>query len=249
MDATAPQDQKNMCTVIKIVPENQDIISLYLETSDDKFRNRKAGQFASIRIMQGGEWSKPHPFTLAGAPEEPFLRLTIKKEGAFTSSIPQLKPGDTIKCMGPLGAFCKDIDAKPSLVLIAGGVGITPFLSVLRHFRNIHAGNAVLLFWVNKSKDGNICEDELKTLSQDLNLTVDHALSLDENAPGYHDLGFPRIVYEQGRLNDEVFKRRGVTTDAAFYLCGPPPMMEATLAALEKIGVPQESVNREKFSY
>lgn len=250
MDANgAMQDQKNISKVIKVVPENHDINSLYLETTDAGFSGRKAGQYASIRIMRPEGWSEPHPFTIAGAPEDPFIRLTIKKEGAFTTAIEQLKTGDPVKCMGPLGVFCKDIDTKPSIVMIAGGVGITPFMCVLRHFRNIRAGNAVSLFWANRGKDEIIGGDEIKAMSQELNLTVIHALSRDDNAPGYYETSYPRMLYEKGRLNDEIFKRHGVAADAAFYLCGPPPMMESARADLQKLGIAPEAVAQEKFSW
>lgn len=245
----ALQDERNICTVIKVEPENQDINSLYLQTAGNDFAARKAGQYASIRIVRPDGWSEPHPFTISGAPEDPFLRLTIKKEGAFTSAIPDLKQGDKVKCMGPLGMFCKDIDARPAIVMIAGGVGITPFLSVLRHFRNVQAANAVTLFWVNRGKDDIICGEEITALSTELDLTVIHCLSRDENAIGYNDPAYPRVVYEKGRLNPEVLKRHGVSAGAAFYLCGPPPMMESALSDLNQLGIPPEAVEREKFSW
>jgi len=245
----AMQDRKNVCTVIKVVPENQEINSLYLQTPDEGFGVRKAGQYATIRTMRPEGWSEPHPFTISGAPEDPFIRMTIKQEGAFTRAIPNLKPGDTVKCLGPFGVFCRDIDARPAIVMIAGGVGITPFLSVLRHFRNNQAGNAVILFWANKGKDEIICLDEIRSMTRELNLTVIHALSRDENAPGYNDPAYPRVIYEKGRLNPEVFKRHGVHAGLAFYLCGPPPMMESVLSDLNQLGIPPEALEREKFSW
>lgn len=248
-EGTAMQDRKNICTVIKVEPENQEINSLYLQAEGDAFSARTAGQYASIRTVRPEGWSEPHPFTLSGAPEDPYIRMTIKKEGPFTSAIPNLKPGDQVKCMGPLGVFCMDIDTKPAIVLIAGGVGITPFLSVLRHFRNKRLANAVTLFWVNRGKDDIICSDEIKAMTKELGLTVIHALSRDENALSYNDPAHPRVVYEKGRLNSEVFKRHGVSTSAAFYLCGPPPMMESALADLNQMGIPPEAVEQEKFSW
>ena len=245
----AMQDRKNVCTVIKVVPENQEINSLYLQTPDEGFGVRKAGQYATIRTMRPEGWSEPHPFTISGAPEDPFIRMTIKQEGAFTRAIPNLKPGDTVKCMGPFGVFCRDIDARPAIVMIAGGVGITPFLSVLRHFRNTHSNNAVTLFWANKGKDEIICADEIKAMTGELNLKVVHALSRDENAPAYYDPAYPRVIYEKGRLNPEVFNRHGVFAGPACYLCGPPPMMESALSDLNQLGIAPDTVERERFSW
>ncbi|HYA14476.1 MAG TPA: hypothetical protein VEF33_09080, partial [Syntrophales bacterium] len=144
------QDQRNIWKVVEVVPENHDINSLCLEGTDEKFNRRKAGQFASLMIMRPEGWSEPHSFSISSAPEDSILRLTIKKVGKLTSAIPDLKPGDPVKCLGPLGIFCKDVDIKPVIVMLAGGVGVAPFLSVLRHLRNIKASNKAILFWVNK---------------------------------------------------------------------------------------------------
>jgi NAD(P)H-flavin reductase len=243
------QEQKNICKVVKIVQENHDSNSLYLEGSDERFIGRKAGQYASIRIMRPDGWSEPHPFTISGAPEDALLRLTIKKEGKFTSAISDLKPGAPVKCMGPLGVFCKDIDAKPSSVMIAGGVGITPFMSVLRHFRNIKAPNKITLFWVNRTIEDIFSTEEIKQMSRELNLNVVYCLSRDDDVNRYVDTLYPNVYYEKGRLNEDILKRHGVVRDAAFYLCGPPPMMESALNDLQKVGVAPDSVEREKFGW
>jgi predicted ferric reductase len=245
----AGQEQKNIWKVVKVVPENHDSNSLYLEGPEDRFILRKAGQYASIRIMRPDGWSEPHPFTISGAPEDALLRLTIKKEGKFTSAIGDLEPGAPVKCMGPLGMFCKDIDTKPSIVMIAGGVGITPFLSVLRHFRNIKTSNKVTLFWANKTIEDIFSTEEIKQMSRELSLKVVHCLSRDEDVNRYVDTQYANVFYEMGRLSEDILKRHVVVRDAAFYLCGPPPMMESALNDLQKIGVAPDSVEREKFSW
>ncbi len=245
----ADHNQRNIWKVVKAEPEDHDTYSLYLEGSDEKFTGRKAGQYAAISIMRPEGWSEPHPFTIAAAPEDAILRLTIKKAGNFTSAIPDLQPGSPVRCMGPFGVFCKDIDIKPVIVMLAGGVGITPFLSVLRHFRNIKAGNKATLFWVNKFIADVFCADEIKEMTRDLDLTVVHCLSRDENVQRYFQQQYQRVLYEGGRLSGDILKRYGVAKDAAFYLCGPPPMMEATLKELGSLGVDQAAVEQEKFTW
>jgi predicted ferric reductase len=248
-DPIAGQEQKNIWKVVKVVPENHDSNSLYLEGPGEGFTRRKAGQYASIRIMRPEGWSEPHPFTISGAPEDALIRLTIKKEGKFTSAIGELLPGAPVKCMGPLGVFCKDIDSKPAIVMIAGGVGITPFLSVLRHFRNIKSTNKVTLFWANKTIEDTFSTEEMRQMSMELNLNVVHCLSRDDDVSRYVDTLHPNIYYEKGRLNEDILKRHGVIRDEAFYLCGPPPMMESALNDLQNVGVSADSVEREKFSW
>jgi predicted ferric reductase len=239
----------NLWKVVRVVPENHDINSLYLEGSDEKFRQRRAGQFASLRIMRPDGWSEPHPFTISCAPEDELLRFTIKRIGRFTSAIPELSPGAPVKCTGPLGVFCKDIDAQPDIVMIAGGVGITPFLSVLRHFQNGKAANRVRLFWSNKCIEDVLCTDEIRDMTKVLDLKVIYNLSRDDDVSRHFREDFPRVIFEGGRVSADVFNRYGVSPDAAFFLCGPPPMMDSTLEVLATLGIDQAKVSREKFSW
>ncbi|MGD0276070.1 MAG: FAD-binding oxidoreductase [Syntrophales bacterium] len=252
-DINANQSQSNIWKVVKVVSENHDINSVYLEGTNEKFTGRKAGQFVSVMIMSSDGWSEPHPFTISGAPENAILRLTIKKEGRkegrFTSAIPDLKPGTPVKCMGPLGIPCKDIDIKPLIIMMAGGVGITPFLSVLRHFRNIKAGNKVTLFWVNKTIEDVFSSKEIEEMTQELKLTVVHCLSREDDVQSYFQQLYPRVFYEKGRLSGDILKRHSVYKNAEFYLCGPPPMMEAALKELDSLNVDLSAVKQEKFSY
>lgn len=238
-----------MCKVIKVIPENHDINSLYLEFSDEKFNHRKAGQFASLMMMRTDGWSEPHSFSISGAPEESNIRLTIKNVGKFTSAVSDLKPGTEIRCRGPFGAFCNDIDTKPSIVLVAGGVGIAPFLSVLRHFRNIKAGNKVALFWVNKSMEDIFSLDEIAAMTHELSLRVVYCLSRDDDVQRHLRSNDPEVFYEKGRLSNDILVKHGTTRNAAFYLCGPLPMMESVLTELGKLDVDRSMVQQERFTW
>jgi ferredoxin-NADP reductase len=245
----AGQEQKDLTKIVEIVRENNDISSIYLEKPNHGFDARKAGQFMTVKVLREGAWSEPHPFTISCPPEDKLLRLTIKREGAFTTALHMMPPGTDLKCIGPLGKFCRDVDEKPSIVMIAGGVGITPFFSVISHFKNIGAGNRVKLFWVNKSAGDIIFADDMKEISGALNLTIIHNLSREENAGRFYDPGYSNVVYETGRLTADVLKKYGVSKTDAFYLCGPPPMMESALRDLAALGIQPDAVQKENFSW
>ncbi|MHB8772780.1 MAG: FAD/NAD-binding family oxidoreductase [Syntrophales bacterium] len=242
------QNQDDIWKIEKVVAETNDIYTVYLKGPAEKFAGRKAGQFLTVSMPGSNGWSQAHPFTISCAPEDSLLSLTIRKQGAFTSAIPDLKPGTPLKCMGPFGFFCKDIDSKPSIVMMAGGVGVTPFLSVLRHFKNTNSRNNVALFWVNKTIEEVFRLDEINEMTQNLDLTVVHCLSRENDAQRYFKPLFGRVRYETGRLSADILKRHGVTKDAAFYLCGPPPMMESALKQLGVLQVDQSAVAQESFT-
>lgn len=247
--------QDDALTIVKVEKENDDTTSIYFSGPDmERFKNRKPGQFASIRIFQDGAWSDPHPFTLSCAPGEETLRMTIKKSGAFTSSIPDIQPGTPIQCTGPFGQFCKDIGTSKEVVMIAGGVGITPFLSVLRHFKNTGADNEILLFWANKTLSDAFAARELEDLTRSLRLHVVHVFSrvASENqnpAPAFDDGRPGKISHEYGRLNQTMLLRHITSTDASFYLCGPSAMQQAVLEELSQCGIEPDKVQKEAFVF
>jgi predicted ferric reductase len=250
MNKPAPsEDSQNVWKVLKTEKENYDTTSLYLEGDNEKFQKRRAGQYASIRISGGEGWSEPHPFTISCAPEDKILRLTIKKAGAFTSSIPDLKPGTPVRVVGPFGVFCKDIDMKEPIAMIAGGVGITPFLSVLRHFRITQAKNRVTLFWTNKTVDDVFAGEELGEMTKELSLKIIHTLSREKEVDQYFKPDAPDLLYVPGYATKELMQQHVDFSTTAFYLCGPPKMQEFVVGELKACGIDQESVQTEQFTY
>jgi predicted ferric reductase len=242
-------DSKKVCKVLKIEQENHDTISLYLEGNHEGFQRRRAGQYVSLRIMREDCWSEPHPFTISSAPEDRTLRLTIKRTGEFTSAVSDLRPGSLVGCDGPFGGFCKVIDTKENIVMIAGGVGITPFLSVLRHFRNIHAKNRVKLFWNNKTIHDAYASDELKEMTKELNLRVIHILSREKETDKYFQAETPEVLYVPGHVTGKLLREHIDFRHTSFYLCGPPKMQDSVLGELLACRVDPKSVERESFSY
>ena len=239
-----PANDSPQWTVSAVIPESQDVTSLILEAPPGVSIRHAPGQFATIRARTDQGWGKPHPFTISCDSGCDTLRFTIKSVGGFTSTIRDLKPGDQLRCDGPYGAFCKDIEAKDPIVMIAGGVGVTPFLSVLRTFRNRKANNRMTLFWSNKTLADVFASDELAAMTRELDLTVVHALTRETPGP---DLDSARVHYLSGRLTPAMLIRFSDPAHSAVYLCGPPPMQETLLALLADLGVPRDAVQRETF--
>jgi predicted ferric reductase len=243
MPESAPEGK-----VLAVIKETDQTNSLVVDFPNRGFLERKPGQYATIRVKREDGWSEPHPFTISCAPEEgSLLRFTIKKSGDFTSTVPELAPGTPVQCAGPFGAFCKDIEDKNDIVMIAGGVGITPFLSVLRHFRDIKAQNHIRLFWCNKTLDDAFSLNELAGMTRELHLRVVHVLSRAPGAEKYHDPSLPAVTYESGHLTKNTLLKYGVSPGAAYYLCGPSAMQNAVLAELAACGVDPDNVEKEKF--
>lgn len=235
--------------VIKVLQENDSINSLFLEGKNEKISNRKAGQYASIRLQKNGDWSEPHPFTISCAPEEEYLQFTIKKIGTFTSSIQYITPGVDVKVAGPLGTFCKNIETADNIIMAAGGVGITPFLSVLRHFQKQKIMNNVTLIWVNRTINETFAIDELKTMTNQLNLRIINSLSREDNAAKYSESGFPEVYFQSGRFSIDVLDNFNLNKSSYAYICGPPAMQEAAFKTITDYGIESDKIEIEKFSF
>ncbi len=230
--------------------ETGDTNTLILERQGGSgaFGKRRAGQFAIIRYRDGKKWSEPHPFTISAPPRSGELHFTIKAAGKFTSSVPSLSPGTEVMCEGPYGIFSINFEKQKNIVMIAGGVGVTPFLSSIRHAIDISAGTRMVLFCCNKTLQDIIAGDELREAATKLRLKVVHVLSRvrAEELPS----GEEGVSYASGRLTGELIVKHVPNADASFYLCGPPPMQAGALKALEEsLGVPSWRVKREMFFF
>ncbi len=246
----ARRDRECTWQVSNVVAETGDTTTLVVSRPQGpgRFGERKAGQFAIIRVREGKRWSEPHPFTISSPPASPELSFTIKSAGRFTSAVPSIKLGAPVLCEGPYGVFNVDFSNQAEIVMIAGGVGITPFLSNIRHAVSVDAKARITLLCCNRSIDDIIAAEELKAAAERIPLRVVHVLSKTPKG-GLPESG-EKILFESGHIDGEILTRHVPGPKASFFLCGPPRMQEAVLLALEEtMAIPRSAVKREIFFY
>jgi len=202
------------------------------------------GQFAWLTLGKSPFAEAEHPFSFsssAGQPDRP--AFTIKALGDFTRTVPALQPGTPVYLDGPFGHF--SVDRQPhaeEYVFIAGGVGITPTMSMLRTLAERGERRPLLLFYANRDWESVTFREELEELTTQLNLKIVHVLEKP------HD-GW---IGEQGYLSQAVLAKhlpQEWDRDAIeVFLCGPPPMMAAAEQALLKLGVPLGDIHSEQFN-
>lgn len=200
------------------------------------------GQFAFLGLHRAEGPNEQHPFTISSSPtSRDELIFTIKASGDFTSTIGRTRPNDGATVDGPYGRFSylswPDAD---SLILIAGGVGITPILSGLRHIRDTGGDKPITLIWANRTRRDIFLRAELDEIRQAVSGLVVHHLLSDE--PDYDG---PR-----GYLNRALLARLlpDVPPHAHVMLCGPPPMMDAVSKALRQLGMRPGRIHTERFA-
>jgi predicted ferric reductase len=234
------------CTVLSVRQENHDVRSVCLKAiSGAQGISWRPGQFVMLRLPGRFGHSEPHPFTIS-TPPGTGLCCTVKRAGAFTTALHSLEPEARLLVQGSYGVFCREVFETPASHwgFIAGGVGITPFLAVLRHAARQGVTLRGALLWANKREADAFALAELEALGQDLGLTVVCTLTRES----WSDAAFS-VIQEQGHV-DAAMLRRHCRGDERFCLCGPPAMQRFVLRGLRSaFGVRAGAVQREVFSW
>lgn len=199
------------------------------------------GQFAWIKLAGSPFTLEEHPFSFSSSAERPGrIEFGIKALGDFTRRIGEVAPGTRAYLDGPHGAFSIDRYPAVGYVFLAGGVGVTPIICFLRTMADRRDPRPVLLLYAEKSPDTLAYAEELERLRQTLDLEIVYVL---EEAPDdwAGERGFVDADLLQRRLPDECVRR-------TYFVCGPPPMMDAVHAALLERGVPEAYIQMEHFN-
>jgi len=239
-----PWRQKRRAYAVKEVrKERGDAWTLALDPVDQPLIKRfMPGQFVWLTLRTSPYQLREHPFSISSAPESlPRIELTIKALGDFTGSIKDAQAGEPAYLDGPFGVFSTDRHATaPGFVFIAGGVGITPIMSMMRSLAARGDQRPLWLFYANSAWEDVTFREEIEALGGQLALTTVHIL---ETAPCDWD-------GEEGYLSEEMLaKRLPESRRGAFhyFLCGPTPMIEAAEAHLDSLSVPASQVRIEIF--
>jgi predicted ferric reductase len=196
--------------------------------------NYRAGQFAFVYFADDPNLREPHPFTVSSAPHEETLRLTIKGSGDWTRHLLRhLKAGARAAVHGGFGMFNYKHGGRQQ-VWLAGGIGVTPFLSWLRDLNGRPAID-VDFFWGVHSEEDAVFLSEFQTTAQ---------------AHDNFRLHVRYAVREGNWSADEIAHYAGGDlVDRHIYMCGPIGMMEALTAQFRRMGVPADQIHYEEFNF
>ena len=227
--------------VAEVRPELGKTWTLALEPVGHPGMRFLPGQFAWIKLSDTPFTIEEHPFSFSSSSQrEDRIEFGIKELGDFTSTIKDLKPGTFASLDGPHGAFCIDRYPAAGFVFIAGGVGITPMLSFLRSMADRGDHRPVLLLYSGKAWDGMSYREELERLKDILDLKVTYVLE-DPPQDWEGESGFITPELLQRQLPKEFIARN-------YFVCGPPPMMDAVYDALMAQGVRKDLIHMERFN-
>jgi predicted ferric reductase len=213
-----------------VVPESDNVVSVYVTGRGLDRMPARAGQFFIWRFLSRGRWWQANPFSLSAAPDGQRLRLTAKAVGATSAGLRDLPVGTRVYAEGPYGAFTTLHQTRDATLLIAGGVGVTPIRALLEEL----TGSIVVLYRV-RSLDDAVLLTELQDLARERGAQL-HVLP-GRTSAGNNPFGAANL---QTLVPDLV--------DRDIFVCGPPAMTSAVLRSLRTLRVPRQQVHAEQFS-
>ncbi|MDA8025398.1 MAG: ferredoxin reductase family protein [Actinomycetota bacterium] len=214
--------------VAEVHRESEGVVSIVLEGRGLERLKISGGQFFEWRFLTKGMWWQAHPFTVSALPKPPFLRLTVKALGDFSSSLAEIKVGTSVAIEGPYGSFTVEASKRPLALLIAGGIGVTAVRSLLEEISP--KARPVVVLRANK-------ESELALLDEIVELVrvrkgVVHKLIGSREA-----VNLASII----KLVPDM-KRRDV------FICGPEGFVNQVESIVKRSGVPTEAIHHEAYS-
>ncbi|MDQ3752049.1 MAG: ferric reductase-like transmembrane domain-containing protein [Actinomycetota bacterium] len=194
--------------------------------------HQPAGESEVMTFRAGAVANQWHPFSITSSPSEPELRIAVKEVGDFTSALHWLENGAEARVEGPYGAFSHLRIPNKRQIWLAGGIGITPFLSMARGLDS--PGYQIDLYYGMEHDDEGYFLQELA--------------GIGDRYPGLRVIPWQRN--ERGFITAEAVARiSGPLEEPDYLICGPPAMIDNLTGQLRAAGVPDSRIHFEKFGF
>lgn len=221
------------------------LLTLQAKTASDTFQH-EPGQYAAISFKRKYRPTPARCFSIVTAPEETStLQFSMRASGRFTRAVAGLKPGDGVSVRGPFGGFVIEPTHQPQIVLLAGGIGITPFMSMIRHAAYAQTETRITLVYSCPNQlDMPFATELLKLEQANPNFQVVFTVS---SGP-VNRLSQARVF--TGRISPELLQSvtEGTFAEHTFFICGPAGFMKGMRALLKRRGVNKQQIVTEAFS-
>jgi len=234
----------------KIISETEDTKTFVLVPLNGARPSFVPGQFLTVRLVDKNgaslkdESGKPlvRSYSISSSPfEEGYFCITIKSVGSFTKRMFALKEGDIVEAMGPLGNFCIDEEKMKDVVMLAGGSGVTPFVSMLSYYARKKSNLNLTLLYSCKTEKDFVLYSRLKSVCGG-NTCVFFTLTRPENTSGWNG--------KTGRIDATKIKEacEGKLEGKYFFICGPKEMIINMQQVLQSLNIDSGHIVVEKWS-
>ncbi|MEU4110704.1 ferric reductase-like transmembrane domain-containing protein [Streptomyces sp. NPDC048208] len=215
-----------------VIEESPGIVSVLISGRKLHRMGAEAGQFFRWRFLAPGMRFSSHPYSLSAAPRPGMLRITVKAIGDHSARLRELEPGTGVWAEGPYGALTAQRRSRGKVLLVAGGVGITPMRALFETLPGA-SGDITLLYRANTTQDLALW-DELAAIAEERGARLMYAVNSPEGER-------PDISAENLRRKMPDIDRHDV------FMCGPPGFAQSVYEALRGAGVPARRIHHESF--
>ncbi|MDQ1740462.1 MAG: hypothetical protein QOE53_2114 [Pseudonocardiales bacterium] len=229
------QALRHRLRVAAVYPEAPGVVSIVIRGHGLAELRAESGQFFRWRFLTRELWWAANPYSLSAAPRGDTLRITVKDLGEHSQVLPRLRPGTKVLAEGPYGAMTAARRSERKVLLIAGGIGITPLRALFESLPG-EPEDITLLYRVSRDADV-VFRDELTTIAQQRGAGL-HLLTGRRSELGYDPLSAPALVANIPDL-----------PDYDVYVCGPEEMAASVVSALRAARVPRRRIHHESFEF
>ncbi|MEO6797815.1 MAG: ferredoxin reductase family protein [Candidatus Dormibacter sp.] len=222
--------------VARVVPEAQDVVSVYITGHHLGELQARAGQYFRWRFLTRDNWWRTNPFSLSAPVNSQFLRITVKGIGDASRELQHLRPGTRVGIEGPYGLFTTGRLTRSKVLLIAGGIGITPLRALIEEIPP--KKDAITLLYRARRWEDIVFRSELEQLIRDRRGVIHYLIGRRGTPELASD---PISAQTVRRLVPDVISRD-------VFICGPHGMMKRTEEVLRTIGVPDQQIHLERFA-
>ncbi|MFL5675008.1 MAG: ferric reductase-like transmembrane domain-containing protein [Chloroflexota bacterium] len=226
---------RHQLRVANVVEEGPGVYSIYVTGRDLDQLAVRSGQYFMWRFLTWDGWWRAHPFSISSAPNGAWLRITIKELGDWSKVLRGVSVGTHVFVEGPYGVLTGARRTRPKVLLIAGGIGITPLRALLEALP-ANPGDMTLIYRVRSAPE-IIFRTELDALAQRRAARVHYLIG-----PRRDGAGDPLDASSLARLVPDI-------ADRDVFLCGPVGMMQRVESSLREIGLPKKQIHAERFAY
>lgn len=217
--------------VDQVVVEGPGVVSVVMRGRHLDRLHAQGGQFFSWRFLSAGQWWISHPYSLSAAPTENFMRVTIKDLGDASGAVLNLKTGTRVFFEGPYGTFVASKAARGHIVLVGGGVGITPLRALLEEF------------------------DATKEIDVLYRVGTEEELVFRKELDAIADWRGARVHYLVGNRKEHPMDAKYIKkfvpafSESDVYICGPAGLVETVRKAARDVGIPIDRFHNEEFEF
>jgi len=259
-----PSFDFQLVLIEKIKVEETDVMSFKFNQILDKMEKYQtpplfeytAGQFTFFNLYDvvGDDKGPTRHFTISSSPTENFIMLSTKiRESPYKQRLSTLEVGDKVNASKPEGEFVLPKDYSKPIIFLSGGIGVTPFRSMINYATDKQLPLKIIMFDSNKNQQNILFKEEFDnwaTLNDNLKIinTISEGDSNENNISG----GKEEWQGEKGRIDKEMILKhvdKKTLNDAIFYICGPPDMLESMQSLLEKeLKISKDRIKDEEFA-